>query len=141
MSGGLKSDFKSRETYTLQLSKILHVVHDMLRDQQRWLRTQSTENHPCFRLETWCACSIKRTSKHKSAKLLPKFVGLSTILQIEDSHTYLITQNDCVSRKTESRLKTYYKRASDAGKAPGTEELNRRSTRLGGNTGQSRCRT
>lgn len=74
----------------------------------------------------------KCTSKHKSLKPLPKFVGPFTILQVDDNHTYRVEQNGRVGRESEIRFKTYFSSANVAGRAPRSEDPNRQPTKHDG---------
>lgn len=98
-------------------------------DWPQGIRAQDTQESYVFQVGNNVWLSSKGTSKHKSGKTLPKFVGFLLILKVEDTDTYLIEQNGWGSRESESWLAVFYKTASNAGKAPLTEELNRESTR------------
>lgn len=102
------------------------------------IRTQDTHAPLLFSVGYKVWLHSKRTSKNKSAKLLPKFIGTFLILQVEKNHIYPIEQKGRVSRESESRLKAFYESVSAAGKAPRTEEHYCLPTRRGMTVGRKR---
>lgn len=93
------------------------MAQNQLRNQQKEIWSHDLQEPPLFHVGDVVWLCSKRTSNHKSAKLLPKFIGPFTILQVESNHTCLIEQNGCVTRESESRLKVFYKSTNEAARA------------------------
>lgn len=67
-----------------------------LKDKQMQPKTQDIQESPLFQTgdKVWLRSkrTSRRTSKNKSTKLLPRFVGPFDVLQADSNHTYLIEQ-------------------------------------------------
>ena len=111
------------QTYVQTQQKVLQDAHQLLRDQQKIIRHQDSEEPNIFVPGDLVLMTNKRRRKGENPKLQARFVGPFVIKQAFNNHTYQIERQGQVTVQNESRLKPYRECHTKEGQAPGTREL------------------
>lgn len=124
-SGRLKTQMGPRETNLLQVSRSIQVAQHKLRNHQQKVRTQDMREPLLFQVGAKVWPLSKKTRKHESGKLLPKFISSFLNLQIEDKRSCPKEHSGRVSQESGSQLEAYCPIASGVGMVPRMKEPNR----------------
>ena len=122
---------ESRDQYTVDLHERLQTAHQLVRTQQRDVRSTDSEEPPLFKVGDLVLLANKRRRKGQCPKLQPKYVGPYTVLEAYPNHTYKIEQNGQTSVQNERRLKLHTASNCPAGQAPTLNEPRRRPNMRG----------
>ena len=104
------------------LANSMKVAHEVLRDQQKEIRSTHKKEPLLFKAGHWVWLEHRRRKQGEKPKLLPKLVGPYQVLEIHKNHTYLIEISGQHPWQNKSRLKLYRKCEVQVGKAPLTLE-------------------
>ena len=119
------------QKYVLEVQGRLQTAHNLLREQQRQVRTQDSEAPPLFKKGDLVWLVNKRRKKGQKPKLQPKFVGPYHVLSCYPNHTYYIERKGQGSVQHESRLKLHRPCSDRLGQAPVLIEPRRRANMKG----------
>lgn len=92
ISDRLEPVLRSKVDCTPQLSGDTHTAHEKLRNEQGQVRVEDSQETPVFQVGDKVWLRSKRAHTNKGTKLLPKVVGFSNILQVNEYHVYLVEQ-------------------------------------------------
>ena len=109
----------------------LTVAHELLRTQQRKIRTEDSEAPLLFKPGDRVWMLNKRRKKGVKPKLQIKFVGPYKVVQSYPNHSYRIELNGQESVQHESRLKIFRPCTERRGQAPVITEARRRPNMKG----------
>ena len=119
----------SRERYSAELACRMGTAHDKLVAQQLQLRTRDRQEELSFKAGQLVWLKTKQFLKWQSHKLQSRYAGPYESKEEARNHTYIVKQNDCLSRETESRLMAYNSAKNPAGRILTLVELNRQLER------------
>ena len=122
---------ESRDQYTIDLHTRLQTAHELVRSQQRTMRSAESEEPPLYQVGDLVWMINKRGRKGQCPKLQPKFVGPYAVQKVYLNHTYQLEQNGQTSVQNEKRLKLHTPSNCLAGQAPTLSEPRRRPNMRG----------
>ena len=97
-----------RSQYVTELAGRLKDTHEMMREKQKTMRQQDSEEPLLFKPGDQVWLENKRRRKGTNPKLQPRFVGPYEVLQAMENHTYRISRQGQESVQSEQRLKRYH---------------------------------
>ena len=107
-----------RSQYVTDLAERLEQTHEMIREKQKEIRQQDSEEPLLFKPGDFVWLENRRRRKGVNPKLQPKFVGPYEVLQAFDNHTYKIGRQGQESVQSEMRLKKYTRATQPVARAP-----------------------
>ena len=121
----------SRHDFVQLTKDRLDAVHNILRERQKQVRQEDTEEPLLFARGDLVLLENRRRRKKENPKLQPKFVGPYEVQECYPNHTYVISKQGQDSVQNECRLKLYTPCIEIARKAPTTLEPSRRPNMKG----------
>ena len=115
---------QSPAKYVIEMERILQLAHELVRSEQRRIRTEDSEEPPLFKIGDNVLLLSKRKKKGESRKLQPRYVGPYAITQAWDNHTYRVEKGGKSSVENEVRLKLHRPCPTRIGQAPPLDENN-----------------
>jgi len=114
-----------------KLVKRMRMAHEVLREQQWQVRTGDSDDPPLYKVGDWVSMTSQHRRRRQAAKLQPKFVGPSCMIEVMENHTYKVEHSGQVSVQNEACLKSYWASPDAEGQALPLLEPARRSPKRG----------
>ena len=115
--------------YSKQLVSDMQDAHDCLREMQKDLRTEDSEEPLLYKIGDQVLLENRRRRKGQNPKLQTKWVGPYIVSDCFPNHTYLLDLNGVTSVQAECRLKLYRPSMDPVTQAPVLPEVHRRAER------------
>ena len=115
-------EYQAQAEYTQDLIERLEGTHELLRQQQRDVRQEDSEEPTLSQSGNLVLMQNVRSGKGEKPKLQPKFVEPYEVVEAYINHTYLLERLGQTTVQNECRLKLYRPCIERAGQAPGMLE-------------------